>query len=34
VRKATFEFISVDDFDPADLAAGKRSKPSSLRSVA
>lgn len=34
VRKATFEFISVDDFDPAELAAGKRSKPSSLRSVA
>jgi acyl-CoA dehydrogenase len=34
VRAATFEFISVDDFDSADLAAGKRSKPSSLRSVA
>ncbi len=34
VRKATFEFISVDDFDPADLASGKRAKPSSLRSVA
>jgi len=35
VRKATFEFISVDDFDPAELAAGKHVKPaSSLRSVA
>jgi acyl-CoA dehydrogenase len=34
VRAATFEFISVDDFDSADLAAGKHSKPSSLRSVA
>jgi acyl-CoA dehydrogenase len=34
VRAATFEFISVDDFDPAELAAGKRAKPSSLRSVA
>jgi len=36
VRAAAFEFISVDDFDPAELAAGKRAKPSSssLRSVA
>jgi acyl-CoA dehydrogenase len=34
VRAATFEFISVDDFDSSELAAGKRSKPSSLRSVA
>jgi len=34
VRKATFEFISVDDFDPSELAAGKHVKPSSLRSVA
>ena len=34
VRAATFEFISVDDFDPAELAVGKRTKPSSLRSVA
>ena len=34
VRAATFEFISVDDFDGSELAAGKRSKPSSLRSVA
>jgi acyl-CoA dehydrogenase len=34
VRKATFEFISVDDFDPAELAAGKHVKPASLRSVA
>jgi len=34
VRKATFEFISVDDFDPAELAAGKRGKATSLRSVA
>ncbi len=36
VRAETFEFISVDDFDPAELAAGKRTKPSSssLRSVA
>ena len=33
VRDATFEFISVDDFDAADLAAGRRSKPT-LRSVA
>jgi acyl-CoA dehydrogenase len=33
VREATFEFISVDDFDAADLAAGRRSKPT-LRSVA
>jgi acyl-CoA dehydrogenase len=34
VRAAAFEFISVDDFDPAELAANKRAKPSSLRSVA
>ena len=34
VRKAAFEFISVDDFDPAELAAGKRSKSASLRSAA
>src|SRR5690242_3336940 len=33
VREATFEFISVDEFDAADLAAGRRSKPT-LRSVA
>ncbi|MFI4969889.1 MAG: acyl-CoA dehydrogenase [Lysobacterales bacterium] len=35
VRAATFEFISVDDFDPSDLAAGARKaeKPA-LRSVA
>jgi acyl-CoA dehydrogenase len=33
VREATFEFISVDDFDAADLAAGRRSK-APLRSVA
>ncbi len=33
VRDASFEFISVDDFDPADLAAGRHSKPT-LRSVA
>ena len=33
VREATFEFISVDDFDADDLAAGRRSKPT-LRSVA
>jgi acyl-CoA dehydrogenase len=33
VRDAAFEFISVDDFDAADLAAGRRSKPT-LRSVA
>src|SRR5690606_218366 len=34
VRAATFEFISVDDFDPAELVAGKRSKATSLRSAA
>lgn len=34
VRAASFEFISVDDFDPAELAANRPSKPSSLRSVA
>ena len=34
VRAATFEFISVDDFDPAELAAGTRTKPSSLRPAA
>ena len=34
VRAAAFEFISVDDFDPAELASAKRSKPASLRSVA
>jgi acyl-CoA dehydrogenase len=33
VREASFEFISVDDFDPADLAAGRHSRPT-LRSVA
>ena len=33
VRDVSFEFISVDDFDAADLAAGRRSKPT-LRSVA
>jgi acyl-CoA dehydrogenase len=33
VRDASFEFISVDDFDSADLAAGRHSKPA-LRSVA
>jgi acyl-CoA dehydrogenase len=33
VRDVSFEFISVDDFDAADLAAGRRSKPA-LRSVA
>ena len=35
IRAATFEFISVDDFDSADLAAGVR-KPGqpALRSVA
>ena len=33
VRDASFEFISVDDFDAADLAAGRHSRPS-LRSVA
>jgi acyl-CoA dehydrogenase len=35
VRKATFEFISVDDFDPAELAAGSRHEGKRpLRSVA
>jgi acyl-CoA dehydrogenase len=35
VRVASFEFISVDDFDPADLAAGARKEdPRALRSVA
>ena len=34
VRAATFEFISVDDFDPAELAAGKRGKAAALRSAA
>jgi len=33
VREASFEFISVDDFDTADLAAGRYAKPP-LRSVA
>ena len=35
MRAATFEFIAVDDFDSADLAAGarKQEKPA-LRSVA
>jgi len=33
VRDASFEFISVDDFDPAELEAGKHAKPA-LRSVA
>ena len=35
VRAATFEFISVDDFDAEELRAGKRGgAPASLRSVA
>ena len=34
VRAATFEFISVDDFDPAELAAGKRGKAAALRPAA
>ncbi|MBO9664762.1 acyl-CoA dehydrogenase [Dokdonella sp.] len=35
VRKATFEFISVDDFDPSELAAGTRHEGKRpLRSVA
>ncbi|MEP7042413.1 MAG: acyl-CoA dehydrogenase [Dokdonella sp.] len=35
IRKATFEFISVDDFDSADLAAGARHEDKrALRSVA
>lgn len=35
VRKATFEFISVDDFDPAELTAGTRHEGKRpLRSVA
>ena len=33
VRDATFEFISVDDFDTADLQAGRQPRPA-LRSVA
>jgi acyl-CoA dehydrogenase len=35
VRTASFEFISVDDFDPAELrAATTKAPPASLRSVA
>jgi acyl-CoA dehydrogenase len=34
VRAAAFEFISVDDFDPAELAAGTRRSKQPLRSVA
>jgi acyl-CoA dehydrogenase len=33
VRDASFEFISVDDFDPSELEAGRHAKPA-LRSVA
>jgi acyl-CoA dehydrogenase len=33
VRDASFEFISVDDFESADLVAGRHAKPA-LRSVA
>jgi acyl-CoA dehydrogenase len=33
VREASFEFISVDDFDASELAAGKHARPT-LRSVA
>jgi acyl-CoA dehydrogenase len=33
VREASFEFISVDDFDSSELAAGRHSRPA-LRSVA
>ncbi|HJT96901.1 MAG TPA: acyl-CoA dehydrogenase [Rhodanobacteraceae bacterium] len=33
VREASFEFISVDDFDPGELEAGRHPKPA-LRSVA
>ena len=34
VRAATFEFISVDDFDRADLEAGVHKQKTVLRSVA
>src|SRR5690606_29139614 len=34
VRAATFEFIAVDDFDSAELAAGRRGRPKALRSAA
>jgi acyl-CoA dehydrogenase len=34
VRAATFEFISVDDFDPAELTAAKPQSKPGLRSVA
>jgi len=34
VRAATFEFISVDDFDPAELGAGSSRKKGALRSAA
>ncbi len=34
VRAATFEFISVDDFDPAELAAAAHKSKAVLRSVA
>jgi len=33
VRDASFEFISVDDFDPSELEAGRHARPA-LRSVA
>jgi acyl-CoA dehydrogenase len=34
VRTATFEFISVDDFEPSELAAGTRKPSASLRPAA
>ncbi|MBX3700985.1 MAG: acyl-CoA dehydrogenase [Dokdonella sp.] len=34
VRTATFEFISVDDFDPDELAAGKHHERKALRHAA
>ncbi|KAB2901516.1 MAG: acyl-CoA dehydrogenase [Dokdonella sp.] len=34
VRKASFEFISVDDFDPDELAAGKHQQRKALRPAA
>ncbi len=34
VRKASFEFISVDDFDPSELAAGKQHQRKLLRPAA
>ncbi len=33
VREETFEFISVDDFDSEELAAGARDQPHSLRRI-